>query len=105
MNLLVRIQQEQCALSFKQFSLLPKKMSQNFPIFLDLDGAMSRVIKKNKLKSCRASPFCFFLQCRVPLFCKEEFTLEPNIRYQLGELSNNRFMAFVTKVGEVRLVY
>ena len=60
MNLLVRMQQEQCALSFKQFSLLPKKMSQNFPIFLDLDGAMSRVIKKKQAKKLQGITFLFF---------------------------------------------
>lgn len=79
-------------------------MIQNFQTFLDLDGAMSTVIKK-KPKSCRASPFCFFYNAEYFFFCKEEFTLEPNIRYQLTELSNNRYIALATKVNEVRLMY
>ena len=82
MNLLVRIQQEQCALSFKQFSLLPKKMSQNFPIFLDLDGAMSTVIKK-QAKKLQGITFLFFYNVESFFFCKEEFTLKPNIGYKL----------------------
>ena len=78
---------------------------QNFQISLGLDGAISTVIKK-QAKKLHGITFLFFLQCRVLLFfCKEEFTLEPNIGYKLTKLSNNRYMALATKVNEVRLVY